>query len=243
MTEQELDQLIKKLLIDALKSDLEEQTEPQPEFIPSESYRKQMVAMEHDPIGWMKRKTKPLWKTIIQRIAIVLLAFLVGFGSIMAVVPTARASVIRWVTEWYEDHVVYRFHGERRTDELPQYEITALPDGYTETERIEFSALDGEVTYQNDVGDVIWFGYSSIQQGGAAGFDTKTSDVFDISVNHNSGQFFQTKIAGNFNTIVWIDPEQNILFDISGDFGRSELLEMAESVYPNKKNLNFSKIM
>ena len=57
MTEQELDQLIKKLLIDALKSDLEEQTEPQPEFIPSENYRKQMVAMEHDPIGWMKRKT------------------------------------------------------------------------------------------------------------------------------------------------------------------------------------------
>ncbi len=39
----------------------------------------------------------------------------------MAVSPTVRAAVVRWVTEWYETHVVYRFC-ENMTGEMPQYD-------------------------------------------------------------------------------------------------------------------------
>ena len=46
-----------------------------------------------------------------------------------------------------------------------------------------------------------------------------------------NGLFFESEISGNFNTIVWIDTEQNIQFDISSTFNHMDILHMAESVF------------
>ena len=45
-----------------------------------------------------------------------------------------------------------------------------------------------------------------------------------------NGLFAEAKIPGNFNTITWIDTEQNIQFDIHGNFDYLDILHMAESV-------------
>ncbi len=37
--------------------------------------------------------------------------------------PTARATIVRWVTEWYETHIVFRYAGEDAPGEMPQYEL------------------------------------------------------------------------------------------------------------------------
>ena len=47
--------------------------------------------------------------------AVILLVFSLSLGSLMAVSPTVRAAVIRWVTEWYETHITYRYSGEQIT--------------------------------------------------------------------------------------------------------------------------------
>ena len=106
MTDQALDKLMRQVLIDSLAMD--EDGLEQVDFTPSNRHQQQMQLMLKNPLGWYKRKTKPVWKLALQRVAVVFLVASIGFGSVMVVSPTARAAVIRWVVEWYETHIVYR---------------------------------------------------------------------------------------------------------------------------------------
>lgn len=67
-------------------------------------------------------------------------------------------------------------------------------------------------------------------RGGVNSFSIENADVYDIEVNHMSGQFFQTKNPGKFNTVTWIDTDCSIQFDISGAYSYVDILHMAESV-------------
>lgn len=108
MTDQELDALMKRVLIDSIKLDCETDDDNNaPSFNPSSHYQRQIRLMLKDPLGWSRRKTRPMWKAICQRAAIVLLIISLGFGTVMVSSPTARAAFVRWITEWYEIHIVY----------------------------------------------------------------------------------------------------------------------------------------
>lgn len=230
MTDQELDTMMKRVLIDLIKHDCEaEEGNGTLAFRPSAHHQRQMRLMVKDPLGWARKKARPMWKTIAQRAVVILLIISLGFGTIMVSSPTARAAFVRWITEWYETHIVYRYAGSSNAENMPHYEISELPDGFVETERTELPRMTS-VTYENAVGDVIDFNYIYMAQGGASNFETEISYTYDIEVNHMNGLFFESEISGNFNTIVWIDTEQNIQFDISSTFNHMDILHMAESV-------------
>lgn len=57
----------------------------------------------------------------VKRVAVILLVISLAFGSLMVVSPTARATFIRWVTEWYETHVTYRYAGDDMVGDIPEY--------------------------------------------------------------------------------------------------------------------------
>lgn len=230
MTDQELDAMMKHILVDSINLDCEDMERGGTlAFQPSVRYKRQIRSMLKDPLGWSRRKARPVWKAVAQRAAVVLLIISLGFGTVMAGSPTARAAFVRWITEWCETYIVYRFAGENISGEMPQFEITGLPEGFVETERVEFPEMSS-ITYENEAGDVISFNYVYMSQGGVSAFETENSDVYDIEVNHMNGLFGESPIPGNFNTIVWIDTEQNIQFDISGVFNYLDILHMAESV-------------
>lgn len=230
MTDQELDVLMKRILVDSIKMDLEaDEKKDTLVFQPSSHYQKQMQLMLKDPLKWAKKKTIPMWKTIAQKVAVVLLIISLSFGTLMVCNPTVWATFTRWVTEWYETHIVYRYAGESTSKDMPQYEIAELPEGFVESDRTELPRMTN-ISYTNKAGDVITFNYIFMGRGGAVSFDIKDSDVLDIVVNHMEGQFFESKLPGNFNTITWVDTKQNIQFDISGTYSYIDILHMAESV-------------
>ncbi len=230
MTEQELDRIMRRVLIDSLKMDVERAEKEQgPSFEPTSRYKRRMRAMLADPLSWLHRQEHPRWQQIVWRVAIVLLVFAVAFGGIMAISPTARAVAVRWVMEWYESNIVYRYMGEQNTDALPQYEITKLPDGYVETVRDTAPGLVA-VTYENQMGDVIYFDYNFMHQGTQTDFILNEDSVFNVMVGQMNGQFIDSQIPGNLNTLTWLDSDMNIHFDLSGNFGLLELLHMAESL-------------
>ena len=230
MTDQELDTMMKRILVDSINQDCETiERGGTLAFQPSAYHQRQMRSMLEDPLRWARKKARPMWKTIAQRVAVVLLIISLGFGTVMVSSPTARATFVRWITEWYDTYMIYRFAGEGISGEMPQFEITELPEGFVETERIEFPELTS-ITYENEAGDIIDFDYIYMSQGSASAFETENSDVYDIEVNHMKGLFGENKVPGNFNTIVWIDTERNIQFDISGNFNYLDILHMAESV-------------
>lgn len=230
MTEQELDRIMRRVLIDSLKMDDERAEKDQvPSFEPTSRYKRRMRAMLADPLNWLYWQEHPRWQQIARRVAIILITCVVAIGGIIAISPTARAAVVRWVVEWYENNIVYQYWGEQNIEELPQYEISGLPDGYVETVRDIAPGLVA-VTYENQNGNVIYFDYSFMHQGAQTDFVLNDDGVFDVMVNHMDGKFIESHIPGNFNSLTWIDPDLNIQFAVEGCFDFDSLLRMAESI-------------
>ena len=231
MTDRELDRMMQHVLLDAIKRDCEKETDDVPAFKPTRHYQRQIAAMLKDPLKWERRRARPLWKNVAQKAAVILLVFSLSLGSLMAVSPTVRAAVVRWVTEWYETHIVYRYSGEQITGEMPQYEITDLPEGYAEDERVNWPSYVSVVYQNKDTGKTIYLDCTYMQQGSASDYVTDGVEVVPVTVNGLSGQLFLTDDWENkWNTITWIDAERNLQFEIDANVNRDVILHMAESV-------------
>ena len=116
MTDQELDQLMQRVLLDAIKSDCRNMSCEIPNFMPSHRYQHQMAIMIANPLKWARKRARPLWKKVLQRVAVILIVFSLSLGSLMIISPSVRAAVVNWVTEWYETRKTYRlFHRKCRS--------------------------------------------------------------------------------------------------------------------------------
>ena len=233
MTDRELDRMMQHVLLDAIKRDCEKEADDVPAFKPTHHYQRQMAEMLKDPLKWERRRARPLWKNVAQKAAVILLVFSLSLGSLMAVSPTVRAAVVRWVTEWYETHIVYRYSGEQITGEMPQYEVTDLPEGYAETERVEWPSYVS-IIYQkvnDENAPWIYLQYIYMQQGASSNFAIENADIIPVTVNGLEGQLYLTKDSEQSDsTITWIDPNENILFAVSAALGADDILHIAESV-------------
>ena len=231
MTDRELDRMMQHVLLDAIKRDCEKETDDVPAFKPTHHYQRQIAAMLSDPLKWAQKRARPIWKSALQKVAMILLVFTLGLGSLMAVSPTVRAAVVRWVTEWYETHIVYRYSGEQITGEMPQYEITDLPEGYIEDERVNWPSYVSVVYQNKDTDKTIYLDCTYMQQGSASDYVTDGVEVVPVAVNGLSGQLFLTDDWENkWNTITWIEAERNLQFEIDANVNRDVILHMAESV-------------
>lgn len=194
MTDQELDQLMQRVLLDAIKSDCSNMSCEIPNFMPSHRYQHQMAIMIANPLKWARKRARPLWKKVLQRVAVILIVFSLSLGSLMIISPSVRAAVVNWVTEWYETHITYRYSGSPISGEIPQYEIVELPDGYVE---VEEQALYGanyvyKTYYNEDTDRTMFFDYVYMQQGSAWDYFTENVEVIPVSVHGMKGQMFLT---------------------------------------------------
>lgn len=233
MTDQELDTLMRRVLLDSLKLDAESTASGELAFEPTPRYQRQMAAMVKDPLKWERRRARPLWKNVAQKAAVILLVFSLSLGSLMAVSPTVRAAVVRWVTEWYETHVVYRFSGEQLSGEMPQYEITDLPEGYVEDERVDWPTYISIIYRKANDENAPWIylRYVYMQQGTVNNIGTEGADIIPVTVNGIEGQLYLARNPDESDsTITWIDPNENILFAVSAALGADDILHIAESV-------------
>ena len=135
MTDQELDRMLRRALLDA--ADQEAQTPQETEVPLSEGHRRRMREMLRDPLLWFRLRNPYPWRTVARRAAVVLLMLSLSAAMVLAVSPKARADIVRWTMEQNGRRVEFRYHGDGPAQALPQYRIAALPEGYTETERAE----------------------------------------------------------------------------------------------------------
>lgn len=76
------------------------------------------------------------WQKFAQRAAAVILAVLLGLGAWLAVDQNARATVVRWIQEVYENSIVYRFFEKNTGEKNYTYKFNWLPDGYEQVDQI-----------------------------------------------------------------------------------------------------------
>ncbi len=228
MTDQELDRLLRRALLDA--ADQEAQTPPETEVPLSEGHRRRMREMLRDPLLWFRLRNPYPWRTVARRAAVVLLMLSLSAAMVLAVSPKARADIVRWTMEQNGRRVEFRYHGDGPAQALPQYRITALPEGYTETERVE-ADWNVRVTYECTGKQWIRFSYLYMQDGTASSMGIAESDtVKDITVSGMSGKLILTQSPESANVIIWFDTAQNLMFSIHANVDESVIITMAESV-------------
>lgn len=228
MTDQELDRIMRRVLIDSMK--LEEEGEDKgPVFEPSLRHRRRMRAMLANPLGWLRGRERPPWRQAVRRAAVFLVVCGMTLAGAMAFSPAARTAMVRWVVERSGYDIDYIYAGEGSEEALPQYEITALPEGFVETERDTAPSLVA-VTYENGDGDVIYLDYVFMHQGALTSFNISDADVFDVTVGQLPGTFFKARTPGNMSTLRWIDQDLNLHFSVGGCFEKDVLLHIAKSV-------------
>lgn len=228
MTDQELDRLLRRALLDA--ADQEAQTPPETEVPLSEGHRRRMREMLRDPLLWFRLRNPYPWRTVARRAAVVLLMLSLSAAMVLAVSPKARADIIRWTMEQNGRRVEFRYHGDGPAQALPQYRIAALPEGYTETERVE-ADWNVRVTYECTGKQWIRFSYLYMQDGTASSMGIAESDtVKDITVSGMSGKLILTQSPESANAIIWFDTAQNLMFSIHANVDESVIITMAESV-------------
>ena len=232
MTDKELDSVMRQILLDAIALD-EESCEDRIPFEPSLKYQHQTALMLKDPIRWEKNRSRPVWKKYGQRVAAILLVAFISFGSVMVASPTARAMVLQWFREWYETYISYRYTQEGSVPEtMPEYEITALPEGYKEniSERVEWSNFV-QYRYENADGSPIIFDYIYMETGAISNIETEGAETIEVMVNGCEGVIFLPASPEKKDcTLTWINAEENLQFTIHASMDQNEILHMAESV-------------
>ena len=214
MTDQELDRLLRRALLDA--ADQEAQTPPETETPLSEGHRRRMREMLRDPLLWFRLRNPYPWRTVARRAAVVLLMLSLSAAMVLAVSPKGR--------------VEFRYHGDGPAQALPQYRIAALPEGYTETERAASYAA-GDVKYTNADGDMILLSYLYMSDGVVSGFELDNGDTMtDTQVNGIPATLIVSSMEGNFSSVTWRDTASNIEFTVAAVADEPVIIAMAESV-------------
>lgn len=145
MTDQKLDQMLRRALLDAAAQEAEALPQEPPELSPR--HGRSMRAMLRDPLAWARSRRRPALRTAVRHAAAVLLVLVLSAAVLVTVSPQVQADITRWVAEQTGNVLDFQFRGDSPAQPIPQYQITALPEGYVETERTD--ALDaGNVTHK-----------------------------------------------------------------------------------------------
>ena len=233
MTDQKLDQMMRRALLDAAAQEAEALPQEPPELSPR--HGRSMRAMLRDPLAWARSRRRPALRTAARHAAArhaaaVLLVLVLSAAVLVTVSPQVRADITRWVAEQTGNVLDFQFRGDSPAQPIPQYQITALPEGYVETERTD--ALDaGNVTYKNSDGDMILLDYAYIQDGALHRIILNDTDTMsDIRVSGMPGKLILSTEEKSFDCILWIDAAQNLQFTITAVAEESVIIAMAESV-------------
>lgn len=223
MTDQELDQMMRRALLDAAAQEAETLPQEPPELSPR--HGRSMRAMLRDPLAWARSRRRPALRTAAQHAAARHAA-----AVLVTVSPQVRADITRWVAEQTGNVLDFQFRGDSPAQPIPQYQITALPEGYVETERTTNDWIT-HVEYTCADKNWITFSYVYMHDGASTGFSLSDGDkVQDVTVGNLPGKLILAQDPEVKNALIWIDSAQNLQFSIIADVDESVIIAMAESI-------------
>lgn len=166
-----------------------------------------------------------------------LLALLICAGTWLAIDTETRAASLNWLKEsLYRGGARYEFDNEGSDMPLAEYALSSLPEGY----RLTISSKETEVhlkMYEGD-GMPLMLKYCKMVESQNFGISSYVWEApfHSTSVTVNGLQI-DCYVSGNANSpniLVWLDPNTETAFILSGLFPSEELLVYAESVRPVK---------
>lgn len=167
-----------------------------------------------------------------KRIAAAAAAFFVAMTMLLSFNTEVRAAVVTWFKEIFDTRIVYWFSGEK-TDTLPVFEITGLPEDY-ECIYDEATSNSHNYLYQKEdiVIDGFSFGYSFIQSDAplSVTFPNEEFTVKQVNINGCPGDLYVSLDPSESHALVWIDETNGVAFTITSFLDPDVILHIAETV-------------
>ena len=223
MNDAQLDKLLRDALLEASIQDSAELDEAV--WTPSWSYLRKKKRMLRDPFSYGARVLKSPWQIALQRAAVIFLAVLALFGSLM-MVPQVRAETARVFRAWFATYTEFSLTGSgvEHADYYPSY----LPDGFTESRTIS-SAGNLTVVFSRGEESLI-FNVIQNREGTAALINTEDCREQKLSVCGLPAALYISSREDYPSYLVWSSGDENILFILTAELPEAELLKIAESV-------------
>lgn len=174
----------------------------------------------------------------LKRVACIILVFFLCGGTFLAVNAEARGKLFGWVSQQVEAAQLYFFAGHSNESAANiHYTLPVVPEGYEMWDSTEED--NGWTTlYANEEEELLDFGYRREQpEGMSVSLYFMTGDMrkTTLTVCDMPAEYYQDDTGEIADLIVWVDPETDTLFYISGYLDKEQLVELAESVVPEEK--------
>ena len=185
----------------------------------------------------MKRKAikRRSFMSLLTKIAAILLAVMLGTGIWAHISPDSWAAMQSWVTEFYENSVIYRFLNPGSTEmsrsnpyltETAKCHIGWLPNGYEESDDLTWA--DVEMTkYENEDGNTVYLSWFNTSNSSFSSLQADNSSIH-VLVGGAQGVF----IAGesNQNELTWITKDGQLGYQLSCPLPMETMIKMAKSI-------------
>ena len=224
MTDQALDDLARRVMLDAARQEYGSLMEEPPEHDFSPEFQRKMRKL-------VCRANHPIWHRAARAAACLLLAALLSGCAVLAVSAEARVSFTGWVREVYETSFIYRFFGtDSETSAHILYRPAYVPAGYQAEEEYIWKDILS-IVYYNDARERAIFtcffnGASPVIQVVREGTETYKQ----VSVNGISAELYLDHDEGDANILIWTVEKDGAIFCLHSPLSETELIKIAESV-------------
>lgn len=235
MTEGQENELLRDILLDAAAEEFAPEFSSAEQVETSPKFQKSMQSLLADPKKWAERRQRPVWKRAAKMVATIALIGILSLGMLMLISPKVYAAVVNWVTEWYDTYIMYRFSGEHMASDLPQYQLSYIPEGYCREAKVistpdDYSRTTSMRFMARSGNHRLLFEYGPMESGGSLAIELENMSVSDISINGNRGHLYSSTVATQSSAITWFDAESNTCFFLDGYLSDDELIYTAQNV-------------
>lgn len=130
------------------------------------------------------------------------------------------------IMDWFTDHVVIHFQDEVELEELPEYELGYVPEGYV-LESASHSEMSGGAIYV--CGDRrLMFNYCKSDS--ITSLDNSGKDYYYLVTESGRTVYYFEGTGGKSSSMVWQSEDGSVCFWLDGNLSQEELLEILEHV-------------
>lgn len=181
-------------------------------------------------------KRRP-YRTVWKAVACAALVLILGSTSYLGLNAQARDAFFGWVTQITQNVSHYFFSGS--SDKHPEnyrYVLPEIPEGYTQDVVDEDGGLRSEL-YVNEQGEYLAFETQYVTEESQYELFTYYGDGEHkkVSVCGADADFYLDETEAKANTLVWKDPETDVLLSLSACMDENQLISLAESVTRQEK--------
>ena len=238
MTDQALDNLARRVILDAARLEYGSLIEELPEHEFSPEFEKKIKKL-------LRQGRHPVRYGIFRAAACLLLVMFLSGCAVLAISPEAREAFIGWVREIHDTYFLYKFWGDEVRESLSKadtlYYPAYVPSGYRIERRTVLTGGVVTIGYINDqTNDVAVFTCFSDTSSAVLQVSGENEIICrQVRVNGLSADLYLDSEEGEANVIVWVDEQNGAAFRISGVLSGEELTRMAESVRAVPRDVSF----